>query len=414
MARVKRSLGIALWFMFLTLPLMVVRVNTISREVTWRWSNWIAVGLGAFALTWCWRFWVDRRAARQTQTPARRHPRPEKRPLAQLFAENPSFARCLILVGALTAAAFPWLASTGQNFYHVNVMVGALIFVVLALGLNITVGLAGLLDLGYVAFFAIGAYTYALLNGHFDLGFWACLPLGGIVGMLFGIVLGFPILRVKGDYLAIVTLGFGSITKIVLENWDAVFGGAAGIAGIPRPDFFGLTLDGRQRTIYSYYIALALVVLAIGVIHRLKHSRIGRAWMALREDDIASVAMGVDMAHTKLSAYALGAFWAGLAGVLFAAHNTFINPDSFTFMESAMILAMVVLGGMGSISGVIIAALALKLLPEYLRAFAEYRMLIFGALMVLMMIFRPRGLISDQRRRYASGAAPTEGDDAPR
>ena len=276
----------------------------------------------------------------------------------------------------------------------------ALLYVMLALGLNIVVGYAGLLDLGYVAFFAVGAYTYALLDQHFHLGFWICLPLGGIMSMLFGLLLGFPILRLRGDYLAIVTLGFGSITKIVLENWDTVFGGAAGIANIARPDFFGMELDGRMKAMYSYYIVVALVALTIFVINRLKNSRIGRAWMALREDEIACEAMGVDMARTKLSAYALGAFWAGLVGVLFAAHNSFINPDSFTFMDSAMVLAMVVLGGMGSILGVIIAALALKLLPEYLRAFAEYRMLVFSAVMVLMMIFRPQGLINDMRRKY--------------
>ena len=177
-----------------------------------------------------------------------------------------------------------------------------------------------------------------------------------------------------------------------------------GIAGIPRPEFFGMALDGRQKPVYSYYIVLALVGLTILVTNRLKNSRIGRAWMALREDEIACVAMGVDMARTKLSAYALGAFWAGLVGVVFAAHNNFINPDSFTFMDSAMILAMVVLGGMGSILGVIIASLALKLLPEYLRAFAEYRMLVFGAVMVLMMIFRPQGLISNMRRKYEHDA----------
>jgi branched-chain amino acid transport system permease protein len=288
-------------------------------------------------------------------------------------------------------------------------MVSALIFVVLGLGLNITVGLAGLLDLGYIAFFAVGAYTYALLARNFDLGFWTCLPLGGVMAMFFGIVLGFPILRLRGDYLAIVTLGFGSITKIVLENSETLFGGAAGIAGIPRPDLFGLVLDGRQKSLYSYYIVLALVALTIFVTNRLKNSRIGWAWMALREDEIACVAMGVDMARTKLSAYALGAFWAGLVGVIFAAHNNFINPDSFTFMDSAMILSMVVLGGMGSILGVILAALALKLLPEYLRAVAEYRMLVFGAVMVLMMIFRPQGLISNLRRKYER--APVDGGD---
>ncbi|MBP6653547.1 MAG: high-affinity branched-chain amino acid ABC transporter permease LivM [Propionivibrio sp.] len=400
----KRSIGISLWFMFLTLPLMVVRVNTINNEIEWRWSNMLWVGLCAFALAWFWHFSVERRAARREEEKADTQPAVEKLSLAQRLADDPVLGKRLLLVAAVVALVFPWLVSTGQNFYHVNVMVSALIFVVLGLGLNITVGLAGLLDLGYIAFFAVGSYTYALLSKNFDLGFWTCLPLGGVMGMLFGIVLGFPILRLRGDYLAIVTLGFASITKIVLENWDTVFGGAAGIAGIPRPEFFGMALDGRQKSVYSYYIVLALVGLTILVTNRLKNSRIGRAWMALREDEIACVAMGVDMARTKLSAYALGAFWAGLVGVVFAAHNNFINPDSFTFMDSAMILAMVVLGGMGSILGVIIASLALKLLPEYLRAFAEYRMLVFGAVMVLMMIFRPQGLISNMRRKYEHDA----------
>ncbi len=400
MTHLKKSLGICLWFMFLTLPLMVVRVNTVNREVEWRWANVIWVGVCAFVIAWLWQFSIERRANRRAEMVTDPHPETRKHTLLQRLSDDPVLSRrALIGVGVL-AVLFPWLVSSAQNFYHVNIMVSALIFVVLGLGLNITVGLAGLLDLGYVAFFAVGAYTYALLDQHFHLGFWICLPLGGIMSMLFGLLLGFPILRLRGDYLAIVTLGFGSITKIVLENWDTVFGGAAGIANIARPDFFGMELDGRMKAMYSYYIVVALVALTIFVINRLKNSRIGRAWMALREDEIACEAMGVYMARTKLSAYALGAFWAGLVGVLFAAHNSFINPDSFTFMDSAMVLAMVVLGGMGSILGVIIAALALKLLPEYLRAFAEYRMLVFGAVMVLMMIFRPQGLINDMRRKY--------------
>ena len=410
MAHLKRSIGISLWFMFLTLPLMVVRVNTVASEVEWRWQNLAWVGFGAFAIAWFWQYSIERRMAKRVRAAAEAHPQKQKHSLAQRLADDPVLSRRALIGVAALAMIFPWLVSTGQNFYHVNVMVSALIFVVLGLGLNITVGLAGLLDLGYIAFFAVGAYTYALLSKNFGLGFWTCLPLGGVMGMLFGVVLGFPILRLRGDYLAIVTLGFASITKIVLENWDTVFGGAAGIANIPRPDLFGIDLTGREKAVYTYYIVLALVALTVLVTNRLKNSRIGRAWMALREDEIASVAMGVDMARTKLSAYALGAFWAGLVGVIFAAHNNFINPDSFTFMDSAMILAMVVLGGMGSILGVIIASLALKLLPEYLRAFAEYRMLVFGAVMVLMMIFRPQGLINDMRRKYEYDTADGESD----
>lgn len=412
MRALKRSLGISLWFMFLSLPLLVVKVNTLTNTVEWRWSSLVWVGLAAFAISVFWQLAIRQQELRRikfSESGDKMTLNPSSR-IQRLF-DNPLLSRRFLIGVAFLAVAFPWLVANGQNFYHVNVMVSALIFVVLALGLNITVGLAGLLDLGYIAFFAVGAYTYALLNSNFGLGFWVCLPLGGMIGMFFGTLLGFPILRLRGDYLAIVTLGFGSITKIVLENWDTVTGGAAGIAGIPRPDLFGLALDGRGKSVYSYYLVLALVILTIFVTHRLKNSRIGRAWMALREDEIAGAAMGIDLAWTKLSAYALGAFWAGLVGVIFAAHNNFINPDSFTFMDSAMILAMVVLGGMGSIPGVIIAALALKLLPEYLRAFAEYRMLIFGGVMVLMMIFRPQGLISNMRRRYEVAVLNEEKND---
>ena len=314
----------------------------------------------------------------------------------------------LFLVALLViAVAWPFMVSRGT----VDIATLTMIYIILGLGLNVVVGLSGLLVLGYGGFYAIGAYTFALLNHYYGLGFWTCLPLAGLVSAAAGFLLGFPVLRLRGDYLAIVTLGFASITKIVLENWDTVFGGAAGIANIPRPDFFGVALSAREKSIYTYYIVLALVALTIVVTNRMKNSRVGRAWMALREDEIACVAMGVDMARTKLSAYALGAFWAGLVGVVFAAHNSFINPDIFTFMDSAMILAMVVLGGMGSILGVIIACLALKLLPEYLRAFAEYRMLVFGAVMVLMMIFRPQGLINNMRRKYEIDTVEGDHDD---
>ena len=414
MGPLKRSLGISLWFMFLTLPLMVVKVNTLNNTVVWRWANLLWVGLAAFAISGLWQLAVRQQELRRSKFAESGRKVTIKPSLAQRLFDDPLLSRRLLAGVAVLAVAFPWLVSTGQNFYHVNIMVSALIFVVLGLGLNITVGLAGLLDLGYIAFFAVGAYTYALLSKNFGLGFWTCLPLGGLMGMLFGTILGFPILRLRGDYMAIVTLGFGSITKIVLENWEPVTGGAAGIANIPRPELFSLVLDGREKSVYSYYLVLALVVLTIFVTNRLKNSRIGRAWMALREDEIACVAMGVDMARTKLSAYALGAFWAGLVGVIFAAHNSFINPDSFTFMDSAMILAMVVLGGMGSILGVIIAALALKLLPEYLRAFADYRMLVFGGVMVLMMLFRPQGLISNMRRKYENAALAEEKNDGVR
>ena len=261
-------------------------------------------------------------------------------------------------------------------------------------------GLAGQLVLGYVAFYAIGAYTYGLLNQYFGLGFWTCLPIGGFLTVLFGLGLGFPVLRLRGDYLAIVTLGFGEIVRLTLQNWNTVTGGPRGVSDIPRPGFFGMSMDITASTTYIYYLVLAAVVVTIVVITRLKNSRVGLALQALREDEIACEAMGVDITRVKLSAFALGSCWAGFAGVIFAAKTTYINPSSFTFMESAMILSMVVLGGMGSIAGVVIAALILILAPEYLRAFSDYRMLLFGAIMVIMMLFRPQGLISGERRRY--------------
>ena len=249
----------------------------------------------------------------------------------------------------------------------------------LALGLNIAVGIAGQLVLGYVAFYAVGAYTYALLNQAFGIGFWACLPVGGFMAVLFGLALGFPVLRLRGDYLAIVTLGFGEIVRLTLLNWASLTGGSGGIKDIPAPGFFGMDMDINMSTMFVYYIVLAAVIITIVVISRLKNSRVGLALQALREDEIACEAMGINLARVKLSAFALSSCWAGFAGVIFAAKTSFINPASFTFMESAMILILA---------------------PEYLRAFSEYRMLIFGAIMVIMMIFRPQGLVTGERRRY--------------
>ncbi len=400
---IKRSLLVALWFVFLTFPLMVVKVNTLKNIVEWRWLNMLWVAIGAFFLSFVWRWALKRRnlKSKKAEIGEEETTRPG---FGQRLLEDPKLYRPGLALLAVATLIFPLVV----NIYQTNIMVLALIFVVLGLGLNITVGLAGLLDLGYVAFFAVGAYTYALLNQFLGFGFWVSLPIGGLMGALFGVALGFPILRLRGDYLAIVTLGFGSIAKIVIENWEEVFNGAKGIAGIPRPGFFGAEMNIESATTYTYYLMILLVVFTIFVTNRLKDSRIGRAWMALREDEIACVAMGVDMARTKLSAYAFGAFWAGLVGVIFAARNTYINPNSFTFMESALVLSIVVLGGMGSIVGVIIAALVLVLMPEYLRAFSEYRMLMFGAVMVLMMIFRPEGLIANVRKKYKGQSAPTE------
>ncbi len=399
----KQSVLIALWFVFLTFPLMVVKVNTLKNIVEWRWMNMLWVAIGAFLLSLIWRWAMARR---QLKSKEAEYGEDElaKPGIGQRVLEDPKVFKPVLAVLSVVVLVFPMLV----DIYQTNIMVLALIFVVLGLGLNITVGLAGLLDLGYVAFFAVGAYTYGVLNSFWGFGFWISLPIGGLMGALFGIALGFPILRLRGDYLAIVTLGFGSIAKIVIENWEEVFNGAKGIAGIPRPGFFGAEMSISAATTYTYYLMILMVIFAIFITNRLKDSRIGRAWMALREDEIACVAMGVDMAKTKLGAYAFGAFWAGLVGVIFAARNTYINPNSFTFMESALVLSIVVLGGMGSIVGVIIAALVLILMPEYLRAFAEYRMLMFGAVMVLMMIFRPEGLIANVRRKYSGRKVVTE------
>jgi branched-chain amino acid transport system permease protein len=400
---IKQSVLVSLWFVFLTFPLMVIKVNTLKSIVEWRWINMLWVAIGAFVLSFIWRWAMARRQLKSKE--AEQGEEESVKPGGwQRLLEDPKIFKPVLVVIALVTIMFPLVV----DIYQTNIMVLALIFVVLGLGLNVTVGLAGLLDLGYVAFFAVGAYTYGVLNSFFGLGFWTCLPIGGLMGALFGIALGFPILRLRGDYLAIVTLGFGSIAKIVIENWEEVFNGAKGIAGIPRPGFFGVEMNITSATTYTYYLMILMVIFAIFITNRLKDSRIGRAWMALREDEIACVAMGVDMAKTKLGAYAFGAFWAGLVGVIFAARNTYINPNSFTFMESALVLSIVVMGGMGSIVGVIIAALVLILTPEYLRAFSEYRMLIFGAVMVLMMIFRPEGLIANVRRKYAGRKVLTE------
>jgi len=386
---IKKSAYIALWFILLTFPIMVIRVNTIENVVVWRWFNILGIGAGSFVLSFLWQLYLRKKTSTGNSASE------NASRLSQLL-ENRKFQRPALVIIGLFTLIFPFIFS----HYQVNVMTTALIYVMLGLGLNIEVGLAGLLDLGYVAFYAVGAYSYALLNYHFGLGFWTLLPVGALLAAFFGILVGLPVLRLRGDYLAIVTLAFAEILRLVLENWNAFSFGPSGISNIPRPGFFGLTLTPEQTAIYMYFLLIAFCGLAIFVIYRLQHSRIGRAWVALREDELACQAMGVDKTKAKLAAFALGATWAGMAGVLFAAKTTFINPASFTFLESAMILAIVVLGGMGSIAGVIVAAFAIILLPEYLRIFSDYRMILFGAALMLMMIFRPGGLMADRRNKY--------------
>jgi len=293
--------------------------------------------------------------------------------------------------------------------YMLDLGILVLTYVMLGWGLNIVVGLAGLLDLGYVAFYAVGAYSYALLSTTFGLSFWVCLPLAGILAAFWGMLLGFPVLRLRGDYLAIVTLAFGEIIRLVLLNWQNVTGGPNGISGIPRPSLFGIPLTAgphglaahlgipfspTHRLVLLFYIILALALLTNWVTLRLRRLPIGRAWEALREDEIACRALGINTTTTKLTAFAIGAMFGGFAGAFFATRQGFISPESFSFQESALVLAIVVLGGMGSQLGVVLSALALIGGFELFRGFEQFRMLAFGGAMVLLMIWRPRGLIA--------------------
>ena len=296
-----------------------------------------------------------------------------------------------------------------HNRYLLDLGIMILTYVMLGWGLNIVVGLAGLLDLGYVAFYAVGAYSYALLAEHFGFSFWLCLPLAGILASFWGILLGFPVLRLRGDYLAIVTLAFGEIIRLVLLNWQSLTHGPDGISGVPRPSFFGMPFsrgdDGfahtfglqysyTHRIVFLYYLILVLALITNLVTIRLRRLPIGRAWEALREDEIACRSLGINTTNTKLTAFAMGAMFAGFAGSFFATRQGFISPESFTFTESAMVLAIVVLGGMGSQIGVAVAAAAMLGGFEFFREFAQYRMLVFGLAMVVIMIWRPRGLVA--------------------
>src|SRR6516162_9171332 len=317
----------------------------------------------------------------------------------------------VLLVGFVGAAR--WIDNFGIQI---------LIYVMLGWGLNIVVGLAGLLDLGYVAFYAVGAYSYALLAKTFGLSFWILLPLAGTLASFWGILLGFPVLRLRGDYLAIVTLAFGEIIRLILINWVALTNGYAGIGSIPRPTLFGIPFNASDhgfaavfglefsplyRVVFLYYVILALALVTCFFNVRLRRLPIGRAWEALREDEIACRSLGINTTNTKLTAFAMGAMFAGFAGSFFAARQGFISPESFTFMESAVIVAIVVLGGMGSLIGVVIAAVIMiggtEIMREldFLKAIfgndfdpTQYRMLLFGFAMVLIMVWRPRGLIA--------------------
>ncbi len=345
--------------------------------------------------------------------------------------------------GRLVAPAllvFAALLPVFAGRYTIDLGIVVLTYVMLGWGLNIVVGLAGLLDLGYVAFYAVGAYSYALFSTTYGWGFWTCLPLAGLFAALAGTLLGFPVLRLRGDYLAIVTLAFGEIIRVVINNWSSLTNGPNGVSGIPRPTlfglrfsasggtdtfagFFGVPFSPTQRVAYLYYIILALALLTNWVTLRLRRSPLGRAWEALREDEIACRSLGINVTVTKLTAFAIGAAFGGFAGAFFATRQAFVSPESFTFIESATVLAIVVLGGLGSQLGVALAALVMIGGLEILRGllgnldnrpgfewmgaligdFGQYRMLIFGLALVAMMIVRPRGLVSGRTPSVALG-----------
>jgi branched-chain amino acid transport system permease protein len=326
------------------------------------------------------------------------------------------------VVPALFALAILWPVLFYQNRYLLDLGILVLTYVMLGWGLNIVVGLAGLLDLGYVAFYAVGAYSYALLAQNFELSFWICLPLAGILAAFWGIILGFPVLRLRGDYLAIVTLAFGEIIRLVLLNWQSFTGGPNGIPSIPRPSFFGLPFNDEEggfaatfgleysathRIVFLFYLILALALITNWVTLRLRRLPIGRAWEAMREDEIACRSLGINTTNTKLTAFAMGAMFGGIAGSFFATRQGFISPESFTFTESALVLAIVVLGGMGSQLGVAIAAFAMLGGFELFREFEQYRMLVFGGAMVAIMVWRPRGLVASREPSLYLGKSET-------
>jgi branched-chain amino acid transport system permease protein len=317
------------------------------------------------------------------------------------------------ITGILFALIFPFLPFT--DLYILDVGIWVLTYIMLGWGLNIVVGLAGLLDLGYVAFYAVGAYSFALISTTFGLSFWICLPLAGIFAAFFGILLGFPVLRLRGDYLAIVTLGFGEIIRIILINWNDLTNGPNGIGGIPKVSFFGLEFtenpkegsipfhtffnlefSNTHKMIFLYYVILILALITNYFTLRIRRLPVGRAWEALREDEIACKSLGVNPTNTKLTAFAIGAMFGGIAGSFFATKQGFVSPESFTFIESAIIVAIVVLGGMGSQTGIVLSAIFLIGVTEIFRELEQFRMIAFGLSMVLIMLFKPKGILDNR------------------
>lgn len=387
----------------LVLAVPIIGLPTINAteglQIEPRWSVVIWMVLAVFLGRLVLNFWWHREQTSSSSTILLNTPFLQS--LQQLL-------KFIIPIGVLFALILPTMPFASR--YVMDVAILVITYIMLGWGLNIVVGLAGLLDLGYVAFYAIGAYSYALLANYFDWSFWICLPLAGVFAAISGILLGFPVLRLRGDYLAIVTLGFGEIIRVILLNWYEFTGGPDGISGIPRPSFFGLEFkrssegtfssffgldySSMHRIIFLYYLILALALLTNFITLRLRKLPVGRAWEALREDEIACRSLGINPTNTKLTAFAIGATFGGLAGSFFATRQGFISPESFTFIESAVILAIVVLGGMGSQIGVVLASVVLIGGTELFRELEEYRMLAFGALMVGIMVWKPRGLLA--------------------
>ena len=419
----------------LAFPVLALRAdadfsNQLVLEPRW---GWMAVAIiGAFLMRLAASLWPQQTRIAQ------------EKPAVQKTSSSWLAALGLGLMIAFPLVVLAMLGPQGALKWIDNYGIQILIYVMLAWGLNIVVGLAGLLDLGYVAFYAVGAYAYALLATNYGISFWLCLPVAGILAAFWGILLGFPVLRLRGDYLAIVTLAFGEIIRIVLVNFSVLTNGDAGIASIPRVTFFGLPFTAGpngfaaftglsfspiHRIIFLYYLILALALITNFATLRLRRLPIGRAWEALREDEIACRSLGIDTTKTKLSAFAIGAMFGGFAGAFFAVRQGFVSPSSFNFVESATILAIVVLGGRGSQIGVAIAAALIIGGSELLRELdvlksifgqdfdpTQYRMLLVGFAMVAMMNWRPRGLVANRTpsvslgdRASMSGAFMREG-----
>lgn len=409
-ATIAGALTGVLGFFFLALRTDIV---TGGLEVTTRWGLWFAaiaiVFAGRLALNLLWfdRSFGGGKAAKTSVMAAL--------PSAKIVGR-------VALAFALILPFFFMAVFPDRDRQYIDLAILIMTYIMLGWGLNIVVGLAGLLDLGYVAFYAVGAYSFGLSAQYFGFGFWMALPMAGLLAATWGLILGFPVLRLRGDYLAIVTLAFGEMIRVVLINWNDFTGGPNGISGIPKPTFFGLEIGRGEgsfgdvfnipyepihRFIFLYYIILLLALLTNFVTMRLRRLPIGRAWEALREDEIACRSLGINTRNTKLSAFSIGAMFAGFAGSFFATRQGFISPESFTFLESAIILAIVVLGGLGSQIGIVIASVVMIGGIELLRNLnflksvfgegfepSEYRMLIFGLAMVVIMVWKPRGLVS--------------------